>query len=384
MFQPSATTPPTRILYLAHDLDDSAIWRRVTMLEHGGAEVTIMGFRRGDGPLPRSAVTLGRTRNARMQQRAAAVLRAMPGMARRAGPAPDVILARNLEMLMLGAMVLRGQRRGERRARLVYELLDIHAMMLGDGRVSRVLRRIEAALLRRSAAIIVSSPGFVTHYLDARDRPDLPVHLVENKPLDLASGLDVAPARVTPAEAGRLTIGWFGILRCRWSLATLDAITRAAPGRYRVVLRGRPALDVVPDFHAVVAGNPDLDYGGPYAWPDDLAGIYGDVDLAWMIDRYQSGQNSDWLLPNRLYEGGLHGAVPVALAGTQVAAKLAEMGIGLTVPAPEQAGAALASLDPGRLAELRAAVAAIPTGAWVADAAECRALVAALAGEEAA
>lgn len=343
-----------------------------------------MGFRRGDGPLPRSAVTLGRTRNARMQQRAAAVLRAMPGMARRAGPAPDVILARNLEMLMLGAMVLRGQRRGERRARLVYELLDIHAMMLGDGRVSRVLRRIEAALLRRSAAIIVSSPGFVTHYLDARDRPDLPVHLVENKPLDLASGLDVAPARVTPAEAGRLTIGWFGILRCRWSLATLDAITRAAPGRYRVVLRGRPALDVVPDFHAVVAGNPDLDYGGPYAWPDDLAGIYGDVDLAWMIDRYQSGQNSDWLLPNRLYEGGLHGAVPVALAGTQVAAKLAEMGIGLTVPAPEQAGAALASLDPGRLAELRAAVAAIPTGAWVADAAECRALVAALAGEEAA
>ncbi|MES2146149.1 MAG: glycosyl transferase family 1, partial [Pseudomonadota bacterium] len=53
------------ILYLAHDLDDSAIWRRVVMLKNGGAEVTPAGFRRGTGPLPGPALVLGATGNGR-------------------------------------------------------------------------------------------------------------------------------------------------------------------------------------------------------------------------------------------------------------------------------------------------------------------------------
>ena len=59
----------------------------------------------------------------------------------------------------------------------------------------------------------------------------------------------------------------------------------------------------------VIDANPDLSFLGPYAWPGDLPDIYGGVDVAWLIDRYQAGQNSDWLLPNRLYEGCLNGAV---------------------------------------------------------------------------
>ena len=43
---------------------------------------------------------------------------------------PDVILARNLEMLMLGRRAMAAL---SPRPRLVYELLDIHRAMLGSG-----------------------------------------------------------------------------------------------------------------------------------------------------------------------------------------------------------------------------------------------------------
>lgn len=374
-----ASPAGARVLYLAHDLDDPSIWRRVTMLERGGAQVAVAGFRRGEGPLHRRAEILGRTHNGRMGQRALAVLRAAPRMRRLAGTLPDVVIARNLEMLVLGALVARGRPR----ARLIYELLDIHGMMLGSGRVSRQLRRIEAALIRRSAAVIVSSPAFVSRYLTGQGVPAQRIRLVENKPLvQDTDDVPRAAPRLVPAEAGRLTIGWFGMLRCRWSLQTLDALTRAAPGRFRVVLRGRPALDVIPDFHQVVEANPDLSFGGPYQWPGDLARIYGAVDFAWMIDRYQAGQNSAWLLPNRLYEGGLHGAIPIALAGTEVASRLAGLEIGVVAASPEEVSGRVAAIGPDDVPALRAAVAAIPRRVWVADDDDCRQLVAALKGAD--
>lgn len=368
-----------QVLYLAHDLDDAAVWRRVGMLRRGGAEVRLAGFRRGAGGLPGPATVLGVTRDGRMAQRAAAVFAALPGLADRlGGPAPDMILARNLEMLTLGARLAR-RNPG---ARLVYELLDVHRLLSGPGAVPAALRAAEAALMRRAAAVVVSSPGFVDRYLGPYRRPELPVILAENRVLAQDGGTASAPAS-RPADTSRpadapLTIGWFGILRCAWSLAALDRLTRASPGRLRVVLRGRPALDAVPAFDATVAANPDLDFRGAYA-PADLPAAYGAVDIAWLIDRYEAGGNSDWLLPNRLYEGCLYGAVPMALAGTETARRLDALGIGLVAAAATDAAldATLAGAD---LPALRAAVASLPRRTWEADTDDCRAFVAALAG----
>jgi GT2 family glycosyltransferase len=364
-----------RVLYLAHDLDDSAIDRRCRMLRLGGAEVSLAGFRRGDGPLPEPTIVLGRTRNGQMASRVLSVLRNVVAPSRQVleGPAPDVILARNLEMLALAVSFSRQFPQ----ARIVYELLDVHRLLLGKGMASRVLRLVEARLLGKTALVLISSPGFQRGYLTPFRRPARQVLLVENKPLL------TDPVPFVGSGADRpLTIGWFGILRCAWSLAALDQLTRAAPGRYRVVLRGRPALDVLPDFHATVAANPDLVFHGAYRSPDDLASIYAEVDLAWLIDRYEAGGNSDWLLPNRLYEGGLHGAIPLALAGTETADRLKTLGIGVIVDAaePDAVESTLAALDRPSLALLRSALHALPRSTWEAGPGDCRALVAHLAG----
>jgi glycosyltransferase involved in cell wall biosynthesis len=367
-----------RVLYLANDLDDAAIWRRVAMLRLGGAEVSLAGFRRSNGALPEPALVLGRTRNGRMLDRALAVLHtaiSVPQPLVRSD-APQVILARNLEMLSLAVTL----RRHFPQARIVYELLDVHRLLSGAGTISKVLRALEARFLRQTALVLISSPGFQRGYLKPFGRPVRDVLLVENKPL--AGTARFQPA--VPMDAGPISIGWFGILRCAWSLATLDHLTRSAPGRYRVVLRGRPALDVLPQFHAVVASNPDLSFRGAYRWPDDLAAIYSEVDLAWLVDRYEAGGNSDWLLPNRLYEGGLHGAIPLALARTEVAERLRTLGVGVVITAPtvEEVSNALANLDKDRLKPLRDAVRALPRATWEAGTDECRSLVTRMAGTD--
>jgi succinoglycan biosynthesis protein ExoL len=369
------------ILYLAHDLDDTAIWRRVSMLEAGGAVVTLAGFRRGSAPLPRAAIVLGITQNGRMGQRLRSVARVMLSARQAFGdlPRPDVILARNLEMLGVARRV-QGLWSGAPVPGLAYEVLDIHRMMLGGGGRARAMRAVERRLMRRAGLLVTSSPGFLSAYFTPYGQiaATTAVQLMENK----VNGFDLIPAVHTLAAipSALPTIGWFGILRCAASLACLDAVTRAEPGRMKVLLAGRPALDAIPDFHAVVEANPDLEFRGEYRNPDDLPDLYGNVHLAWLVDRYDAGQNSDWLLPNRLYEGCLHGAVPLALAGTEVARRLAEMRIGLVLPQLEHAELALlmGALDPGRLAQLAAAVRVLPDEAWVATKADAVELVRAL------
>ncbi|MGP3696220.1 glycosyltransferase [Rhodobacter sp. NSM] len=359
-----------RILYLAHDLDDSAIWRRVAMLRAGGATIELAGFRRREGPLPEEATLLGRTADARMAQRAVSVLKAVTSLSRSLGgiAPPDVILARNLEMLALAARA----KALWPEALVVYEVLDIHRMMLGDGPRPKAMRALERRLLRRVGLVLTSSPGFINEYFQPYRQTRAPIRLVENKCFYAGAAVPAVPPR-RPVE-GPITIGWFGILRCSWSLDCLDRVTRASPGRFRVLLRGKPALDQMPRFHETVAANPDLEFGGAYRNPEDLADIYGQVHLSWLVDRFDAGKNSDWLLPNRLYEGCRHHAVPVGLAGTEVANFLGDCGIGLTVPMPQsdEVSRLLATLTPERVEALRKRVSEIPAAVWTTGPEECQ------------
>lgn len=363
-----------RVLYLAHDLSDPGIWRRVQMLEAGGATLRVAGFRRTTGPWTGpAAIDLGRTENARLGRRALSVARAWAGLGRalRDMEVPDLILARNLEMLALAQRARHGF--GDRPA-LVYECLDVHRRMVGPDRTARFLRGIEARLAARADLMLTSSPGFLRAYFERYGTVTCPAVIVENKVLMLDRAAPPPPER--PA-APPLRIGWFGILRCARSLSFLDRLTRAARGRIVVDIRGRPAEDAIPDFAQTIAANPALRFGGAYAYPADLPALYGQVHFAWLVDWYDAGGNSDWLLPNRLYEGARHGAVPIARAGTEVARTLAARGIGLTLEqqTPETLAAELTALAPGGIAALQRALWATDPGAFAVDRADCAALV---------
>ena len=175
------------ILYLVHDLSDAAVRRRITMLEAGGGRVTLAGFRRTAATVTRvgdvPAIDLGRTEDGAFWKRMLTVARTARRLSGMLGSAPpDIILARNLEMLALVNFV---PAQGCPRPRLVYESLDIHRLLLRKDPVGAALRGLERKLLRRASLIITSSPAFVREYFLRVQKVPQPIVLVENKVVEL-------------------------------------------------------------------------------------------------------------------------------------------------------------------------------------------------------
>lgn len=379
----------TQIGYLAHDLSDPAIARRERMLRAGGASTRMAGFVRAGRQVPSFAggpapLVLGRTQDARLAARALLVGRSaatrMDDLAAQF-EGVDVLIARNLEMLVLAARLKRRMARAGSAPRLVYECLDIHRLLTAPSPAGRALRLVERLTAGAVDLVLTSSPAFVERHLGAAF-PGRTL-LVENK-VFVPPGATPEGAPPTPAGPP-WRIGWFGALRCRKSLDILSALADRCEGRVEVILRGMPARDVFPDLEAEVAQKPHIRFEDAYDAGRDLPEIYGEVQFAWCIDYFEEGGNSAWLLPNRLYESAFHGTVPIALAAVETGAFLRRRDCGVTLgEAPKDDLLRLfRDLTPQDYRMQLDALARQPRRAWSADAADCAALVRALTADPA-
>jgi succinoglycan biosynthesis protein ExoL len=379
----ASSARPRRIAYFVHDLSDSAVHRRVRMLVAGAAAVTPIGFRRRTEPVSDiegiAAIDLGRTDDGRLARRLLSVAGALMTAGRLAAvlAGADVILARNLEMLTVATLA---RRRHAPEARLVYECLDIHRLLLSPHPGGMALRQLESRLWRGVDLLLTSSPAFIENYFKPRRFPAT-VRMLENRVLLLD---DQEPQKIGKRRSAGppWLIGWFGMIRCRKSLEALGALARQADGAVEIVLRGRPSASVFPDFEAALAKWPHVRFGGPYRNPKDLPELYGDVHFSWTLDYYEEGQNSAWLLPNRVYEGTLYGAVPISLRGVETSRWLSRHGIGVELDEPVERGLVdfFHRLDQDGYAELAEKVQAVRRRDLVVDRSDCRGLVEVLCG----
>jgi hypothetical protein len=315
------------IAYLVHDLGDPAVRRRVRTLQRAGAEVALAGFRRKDALAQRhdvaAMVELGQTFDHKFMQRAVKAL----SMAFRSHtiarglPPPDVILARNLEMLFIAKLM---QLLHWPRARLSYEVLDVHRMMLRRDPLGAVLRLLERTLAHGAQAIIISSIAFKEQYFTRIQKLSANYYVAENKIVSEVT----ATAGEGPPPGPPWRLAWYGMLRCQKSLDILDQTSRALGGLLEVDVRGRPTLGFFRNFDAQVAQNPHIRYAGPYA-AAEIWSLYEKAHFVWGVDYTDEGANSDWLLPNRLYEGGAADVPVIALAQVETGRWLQRLGLGV-------------------------------------------------------
>jgi succinoglycan biosynthesis protein ExoL len=371
---------PTKICYFVHDLADPAVHRRVCMLIQGQAVVTTVGFRRSAEPITTihgtEAVDLGHTADGMLAKRALTVAQTFGNLGTLAEhlSGVEVILCRNLEMLVLAS---RARKLYAPRAALVYECLDIHRMLLSDGALGAALRLLESRLWQNVGLLVTSSPAFIENYFKQRGFA-APIRLVENKVLRLRDEAPISKQSRPPGPPWR--VGWFGMIRCRKSLEVLSFIARAAEGALEVVIRGQPSRAVFTDFGADVAKHPYIRYAGPYRNPADLAAIYGEVHFSWAIDYYESGENSAWLLPNRIYEGCCYGAVPIAVEGVETGKWLSDRGAGVVCsePVERQLLAFIQNLEQAKYRDLAARIDCLQRSDLVFTTADCSDLVRAM------
>ena len=171
------------------------------------------------------------------------------------------------------------------------------------------------------------------------------------------------------------------MVRCARSFALLEALPDLLKSRVKVDVWGVPALDQIPAFHERVEAAPHMTFHGRYR-PDALAGIYGGAHFVWAVDYYEAGGNSDWLLPNRLYEGAAFGAVPIAVEGVETARWLERRGVGVVLRGEPGAAlhAFLESCTQQQQASLREAVVSLDRSATMLDAQEAETVLAVLTG----
>jgi len=373
-----------QIGYLAHDLSDPAIERRVAMLSAGGARVALAGLSRSAAGRAgfANALVLGRSADGKLAQRARQiahiVARQKPSILAHLGQ-PNVLIARNLEMLAVAVSLLP---RFRTRPRLVYECLDIHRLLTDPGAAGMALRFLETRLASHVDLVLTSSPAFVTHHLGAvfGDR----IAIVENRVLELgkppvsARNPAPMPPHIMPGPPWR--IGWFGALRCRKSLEILTEAARLAQGKLEVVIRGRPSPAVFEDFSALIRDKAHMRFEGPYNM-GDLGQHYAGVHFAWGVDFYEAGANSDWLLPNRLYESVHYGSVPIARMNCEVGRFLVRHDIGIPLPdlSPDAVADRFLSVRAEDYRDLVLRQRSLPRGMWRADQGDCVDLVRLLA-----
>jgi succinoglycan biosynthesis protein ExoL len=379
---PVAPGNPVKLAYFVHNLNDPAVYRRVRMLHAAGVSVVLLGFCRGEPPQAIEGIApllLGRTEDAHLSQRAVAVLRGLLALPRWRGllAGTDAIIARQLETLVLAACARRIHAPD---APLVFECLDTHRLMGAPGPTGWLLRFVEQRLLARCQGLLISAPDFIgAHFARVHARLG-PVTLIENKVLSVELADRSAPARLRAAPRAPgppWRIGWYGMIRCARSLRLLAGLAAARPGTIEVVIGGRVADWLQAEFDAVLVGTPGMIFTGPYDRRHDLARMYGAVHFAWTVDYYEAGANSDWLLPNRLYEAGLFGAIPIARAEAATGAWLAQRGVGALLHGdPAHAlDAFFGCLDTTRHAALAGALAMLPDSEFLYTAGDCETLV---------
>jgi hypothetical protein len=362
-----------KIGYIVHDLNDPSVERRCAMLERGGAQVVLAGFHRGEDvnakAVARKPFLLGRTYDAAMAKRATQTVSALakPGKLRAHFAGCQTIMARNLEQLAVAFSVLQGRP-------LIYECLDIHRMLVSNALPARMVQRVEARLLKRVDLLLTSSPAFSREHFNKRPLT-APTYLIENK-LVVDQVPDAHPAQLKPDLP--LRIGWFGMLRCRSTFEVLSELVARSEGRIEVMISGKPSPAELPTLAEDVSAIPSMSYTGPYTYAD-LPALYGQCHFAWAVDWFEVGLNSQWLLPNRLYEALAHGAVPIVLDGTQMSEWAESHHVGLRVGSAEDAMNTLLNMDADDISRHQSRVQNVTLRDVMADDEDCRALVAAIA-----
>lgn len=356
-----------RVAYFGPDARDAAIKRRIESMLHVGFRVRAYMMRRQENiAYGWDNVDLGFVRHVAFVRRLAAIARAVVISLKDQAELQqaDIWIARNLDLLVVAYFV---RRLLGVQAPLVYECLDIHRLMTRQDWVGRMVRSAERRMLNDCADVIVSSPGFVREYFVPYYGEDFRFTVIENR---LPVG-GVALSRPTNASAERgarpLVIGWYGVLRCQRSLDLLCAIARAQQDHVQVVFHGFTKPEDLPRFEEQIAGLKNLVFKGRYRYPDELSSIYAGVDLVWAGDFHDAQFNSRWLLPNRLYEGGYFGVVPIAPRDSETGRWIQSKNVGFVVDEPieETLPKLLAELSEKAIAEKRKNLLAVDVDVFV-------------------
>jgi len=338
---PSMTEYPFgKGVFLGHDCTHVDARKRTMALESAGVQLKGFFFRReknnADYQPEWDNVELGVTADNNYLKRVPALLKGLKILVdhKKDLRAAKFIMARNFDMMFIGmlAKVLTGSK-----AKLVYDVPDVQEFFFGSGAKGKVFRFLEKIILSQISLLVVTSPGFVRGYFEKFQNFKGKHFVWENKLLSEQMGEMPRSDKMDRHRANTSTtqspwvVCWHGTLRCPKSMGILAETAKRMGSKVRFYLRGKQTI--YPElFEKTFAGIENVDFGGEYRTPDDLEEIYGPAHFNWCADYFDPEGNSPLLLPNRVYQGGALGVVPLTIEGQESANYVGEHKLGHVLP----------------------------------------------------
>lgn len=327
-----------RCVYLGHDVTHTDARKRTLALEKAGATLKSFMFRRSKSNADYKAewdnVELGVTEDRNYLKRIPALLKGLGVLLKHKQDLKDAkfIMARNFDMMFLAVMakMLSGSK-----AKLVYDVPDVQEFFFGAGLKGKLFRAVERFMLARTALLCVTSPGYLRGYFEPVQGYEGKSFVWENKVL--AEQLGEAPAEddlnAMRAPPEPWVLCWHGTLRCPRSMKILSEAARRLGPKIQLIMRGKPT-DHPELFFESFDGLANARFGGEYKLPGDLLEIYGPAHFVWCVDYFDPDGNSPLLLPNRVYQGGYMGVVPIGAQGQETGDYIARNNLGPQLELP--------------------------------------------------
>jgi succinoglycan biosynthesis protein ExoL len=226
-----------------------------------------------------------------------------------------IVLVNTLELLVVAWLC--------RLTRLptVYDVADIHVLQIASSFSGRCARWFERMALKRVKLLVVTSPWFYWEYFIRWLQVPNAAVLIENK-----VGFSTVNHELRRIPTNR--IAWNGLLRCQVSATVLLECLTKSPQSLYLSLHG--SLDRLGELGPKLLAQPNCSYTGQYD-PETLGSLLATSSFDWGVD-YADGKNSQWLLPNRLYEAIAAGIPLIAVDGTATGDVVRSYNIGVVLP----------------------------------------------------
>lgn len=208
--------------------------------------------------------------------------------------------------------------------RIRHQVRDLHSLQLGNGILSRFLKKFEAWLLKACEHLVYSAPAFYDQYYN--DIYIGPIALLENLP----RSDPWTNFRLRPLKPDDFTVGYIGIVRYMNPLINLvGALEQLSSDglRYKALFAGGGNAAEVQKH----VRTPDLfSFIGRFEYTSEVARLHHDVDLIYAVyDRFD--RNCQIAMPTKFYEA-LITKIPIMVSkNTFVGSLVEEMGIGTAV-----------------------------------------------------
>ena len=318
------------VTFILTSLYDPYAISRIENIRRKGADTVVFGFKRKTSkgtPLHGNVTSLGYTEHGKYYKRIPAIIKSFFTV-RKKVETTDVVYCTNLQTLLIGWLFCTSRKEN---IQLVYDVADVREVLIKKNFSSFFMRMFERFLINRTSIVVVTAPAYIDGYFKKIQRLlHTDYHIIENK-IDASSIIKTGETiSLTNAEnSDTLTIGYFGVLRCKHSLELLYDVVQAAEGRIRLYLRGF-FIEHLELNEQDILDSQYVTFGGSFVSPDDLQDIYSKIDLCWTAI-YHAKSNVMWSRTNRFYQACYFRSPMITQQGTPDASQVEKHNIGFSI-----------------------------------------------------